>query len=234
MTSVWRLSAALVLSLGLHAALGAVVSTKAQRVAAVPQDATERIEVEVEGASVRARQVVAGADASPVRATRALAAHSRAHVVRQLEPRRPTVVSAALAPQAPQAPGEKGDLPLAGALPGSSDVPEAPSTEPVGGGGDGASEGSAPSAGPDIGVFVERLRRSAQRCSLRRGAPGTEAALARVRFCVDAQGMPQAVSLLQSTGDPRLDRDALECVVPGAAPLPASDRCLVVPLRFSL
>jgi protein TonB len=149
------------------------------------------------------------------------------------------VAQALEAPQARQALTAQGDLPVASASSGSpgssglSDAPDAPSTEPVGGGGDGASEGST-SAGPDIGVFVERLRRSAQRCSLRRGAPGTEAALARVRFCVDAQGMPQAVSLLQSTGDPRLDRDALECVVPGAAPLPASDRCLVVPLRFSL
>jgi TonB family protein len=100
--------------------------------------------------------------------------------------------------------------------------------------------GGSPSAvgqaegGPNLGAFVERLKRSARRCSPRRGAPASEASLARVRFCVNALGRPEAVTLLQSTGDARLDQAALECVIPGAAPLPATDRCLVVPLRFNL
>jgi TonB family protein len=97
------------------------------------------------------------------------------------------------------------------------------------------SDGSGPS--PDdvfsLGAFVERLKKSAQRCSPKTGSR-VEASLARVRFCVDPLGRPAAVTLLQSTGDPILDRAALECVIPGAAPLPVTDRCLVVPLRFSL
>jgi TonB family protein len=208
--------------------------------AAQRQSTTERIDVDVEGArvrSVRASRATSamGANTPTARVTHAAVVRSRVHAG-PTEARPPIAV---LGPPVLPAPG---DRPVASASPGladspsspgSSNGPDAPSTKSVGGGGDGA-EFSAPSAGPDIGVFVERLRRSAQRCSLRRGAPGTAAPLARVRFCVDAHGMPQAVSLLQSTGDPRLDRDALECVVPGAAPLPASDRCLVVPLRFSL
>jgi TonB family protein len=230
MTAAGRLSAALAVSLGVHGALCALVSIGAPQEAATSQEATERIEVEVEGAPVRSKRAVAAMGPGPSSTAVALApvARGKLHAPKQMEPRLPFLESSALVPAG------KGEIPVASAPPGSNDGPEVPSTEPIGGAGDRVSEGSAPSAGPDIGVFVERLRRSAQRCSLRRGAPGAEAALARVRFCVDAHGVPQEVSLLQSTGDPRLDRDALDCVVPGAAPLPSSDRCLVVPLRFSL
>jgi len=75
-------------------------------------------------------------------------------------------------------------------------------------------------------AFFERLQRAAQRCSGPRPGEGT------VRFCVGADGAPTDVSLVQSTGSFALDDAALHCVIPGAAPFPHADRCLVVPLVF--
>ncbi len=130
---------------------------------------------------------------------------------------------------------------LAAAPPASADIAPARSSSDEAGSASGAADaepvvGSIPggTGERDLGAFVERLRQSARRCSPRRTGAAGETSLARVRFCVDSAGRPEAVTLLQSSGDARLDRAALECVIPGAAPLPTSDRCLVVPLRFSL
>jgi len=94
--------------------------------------------------------------------------------------------------------------------------------------------GAAPAI--DLSPFVARLQESANRCGAvaRRGRNPHrgQGPVGMVRFCVDPDGSPTAVSLVDSTGDPALDRAAMDCVVPGAAPLPRVDRCLVVPLRF--
>jgi TonB family protein len=97
--------------------------------------------------------------------------------------------------------------------------------------------GSGPSPAIDLQPFIDRLRRSAERCGSvaprgRGSDRGSRAQVGLVRFCVAPDGAPTALSLVESTGDQALDRAALECIVPGAAPLPAADRCLVVPLRF--
>ena len=96
--------------------------------------------------------------------------------------------------------------------------------------------GSALTPGIDLKPFVERLRRSAEQCGALSQRSRTDrrsrASVGLVRFCVTSEGTPTSVSLVESSGDPALDRSAIECIVPGAAPLPPADRCLVVPLRF--
>jgi TonB family protein len=54
-----------------------------------------------------------------------------------------------------------------------------------------------------------------------------------VRFDIDPQGTPQAVSVHRSSGAPSLDRAAEQAVV-AAAPLPWVYGRLEVPVRFSL
>ena len=78
----------------------------------------------------------------------------------------------------------------------------------------------------DLTAFFDRLERAAQRCAGPRSGEG------RVRFCVDSDGAPIDVSLVQTTGNFALDDAALHCVIPGAAPFPRTSRCLVVPLAF--
>jgi TonB family protein len=53
-----------------------------------------------------------------------------------------------------------------------------------------------------------------------------------LHFCLDERGAASALSLEGSTGSLLLDRSALECVVPGAAPLPGVVGCFRVPVRF--
>lgn len=53
-----------------------------------------------------------------------------------------------------------------------------------------------------------------------------------LRFCLDAHGGASGLSLLGTTGSDLLDRSALECVVPGAEPLPALAGCFQVAVRF--
>jgi TonB family protein len=85
--------------------------------------------------------------------------------------------------------------------------------------------------GLDLSPYIARLRHSAAACAPRRHShPGL--ATAQVRFCVAPNGVATDVELQESTGSAELDRAALDCVVPGAAPFPPADRCLVVPLNF--
>ncbi len=87
-------------------------------------------------------------------------------------------------------------------------------------------QGSSELADLDLTAFFDRLQRAAERCA------GPRAGEGRVRFCVGADGAPTDVSLVQTTGNFALDDAALHCVVPGAAPFPRTNRCLVVPLAF--
>jgi len=98
-----------------------------------------------------------------------------------------------------------------------------PSPPPPAGEGKG---GGSPIADLDLAAFFGRLERAAQRCSGPRSGEG------KIRFCVGANGAPIDVALVQSTGNFALDDAALHCVIPGAAPFPRTDRCLVVPLAF--
>jgi TonB family protein len=226
-----RLALALALSLSLHAVLGAMASGLGERPEALPKalPTSERVEIELIGTRTRAETL------KPPPALR----EARPRRVRAMASRGPARPIPTGGPGA-----DEGSLPIVAAAPGAQ-LPVttlgAPSQISAVTLAAFATAGEPPSVGgpeagggPNLGAFVERLRKSAQRCSPKRAGPAGEASMARVRFCVDPLGKPEAVTLLQSTGDPRLDRAALECVIPGAAPLPATDRCLVVPLRFSL
>jgi outer membrane biosynthesis protein TonB len=93
-------------------------------------------------------------------------------------------------------------------------------------GGAGLRAGALSTTDLDIAAFFGRLQRAAQRCSGPRSGEG------KIRFCVGVDGAPIDVALVQSTGNFALDDAALHCVIPGAAPFPHTDRCLVVPLAF--
>jgi protein TonB len=83
-----------------------------------------------------------------------------------------------------------------------------------------------------LGELHRRLAEAAARCypeAARRFRLTGEVPL---RFCLDGRGTARAVSLEGSTGSPLLDRSALECVVPGAEPLPGFEGCFLVPVRF--
>jgi TonB family protein len=208
---VSRVLGALAVSASLHGLLAWEVARPACHAAS-----TEEVEVEIRPERMRLSSAEGRAAASM--------APSRSKPVK-----RPASRAAILPAKAPSSFESVTAVP-----PAASAAAVAPASEPEAAG-SVAGEARAPAqAGLDLGAFVERLRRSAQRCAPRRLAPGAEVSLARVRFCVDPSGQPEAVTLLQSTGDAQLDRAAVECVIPGAAPLPASDSCLVVPLRFSL
>jgi periplasmic protein TonB len=110
-------------------------------------------------------------------------------------------------------------------------------TPPGGGkGGPGRADPAEGNAGGGsaslLGELHRRLSEAATRCyppAARRLRLRGEVPL---RFCLDAAGSASALSLEGSTGSPVLDRSALECVVPGAAPLPGVVGCFQVAVRF--
>jgi TonB family protein len=230
-----RLVLAVVFSLALHvflAELGGMVGKPSALPAWQPPvpEMSERIEVDVVGAPV-----LASTSVTQPFVHEASLHHQHARPSRQRARASPPVDEQV---QDSRSVALAGSLPLAAATVGidGADVHAGISSE-ISTDSTLAQESDRPGSSSGdafgLGAFVERLRQSARRCSPKRGS-GAEASLARVRFCVDALGRPETVTLLQSTGDPILDRAALECVIPGAAPLPVTDRCLVVPLRFSM
>jgi TonB family protein len=226
-----RLSLALLFSLSLHAVLGVMASGLGERLdAAAPAlPAVERIEVELLGAPTRADTPHPSPPGARFRHPRSTATRVASRPVPTGEP----AAEEGLQPIVAAAPDTQ--LPVTMSNPGTPSQISAVTLAAFATGGEPRAVGGPEAGGgPNLGAFVERLRKSAQRCSPKRLGTAGERSMARVRFCVDSLGKPEAVTLLQSTGDPRLDRAALECVIPGAAPLPATDRCLVVPLRFSL
>jgi periplasmic protein TonB len=128
-------------------------------------------------------------------------------------------------------------LPIAAAPPepiGGAGPPRPGALEGGPGGEDGAGGTSEAGAGEAslLGELHRRLADAATRCyppAARRLRLRGEVPL---HFCLDAAGSATALSLEGSTGSALLDRSALECVVPGAAPLPGVVGCFQVPVRF--
>ena len=99
-------------------------------------------------------------------------------------------------------------------------------------GGEAARGGTAGPSDWLVGELHRRLAEAAARCypaAARRLRLHGEVP---VRFCLDARGGASGLSLVGSTGSAVLDRSALECVVPGAEPLPAVAGCFQVAVRF--
>jgi TonB family protein len=197
---------ALAASLALHA-IGFALLRAAEPAPEARPAKLESVDLEVAG-SVGTPAAVAAAPATPKRSRRVFSP--------------PAVVAAPM-------PSPPGEAPVVDEAP----APPAPaaSIATVGAAGDAAGAGAAVGQqpkmeSPDLSSFFARLQASARRCS------GARKGLAKVRFCIDRAGAPTDVSLVQSSGNFALDDAAMHCVIPGAAPLPPFDKCLVVPIAF--
>ncbi len=99
-------------------------------------------------------------------------------------------------------------------------------------GGEGGDGPRSPGASSLLGELHRRLAEAARRCYPAAARRFQLQGEVPVHFCLDAHGAATALRLEGSTGSPLLDASALECVVPGAAPLPALPGCFLVPVRF--
>jgi len=83
--------------------------------------------------------------------------------------------------------------------------------------------------------IARRLRTAAASCypyaAVRSSLEGTT----RLRFCIGAKGEPRDVQVVDSSGEQVLDGAAVDCVLPSAAPFPATSHlCVTVPVKFEL
>ncbi len=119
-------------------------------------------------------------------------------------------------PASPGGAGDEGAAPGPGTAGGSAGGP----------GGTGAASMSL------LTELHRRLAEAARRCYPAAAQRFRLQGEVPVHFCLDGQGVATALSLQGSTGSALLDRSALECVVPGAEPLPAVAGCFLVPVHF--
>lgn len=122
-----------------------------------------------------------------------------------------------------------------GGRPGSrGSLAPGPGPGEPGGGGSGPGGLAVPGTGggSQLGELHRRLAEAAVRCYPAAAGRLRLRGTVPVRFCLDAQGTASALSLVGTSGSALLDRSALECVVPGAEPLPALPGCFEVPVRF--
>jgi TonB family protein len=235
-----RIAAALVLSLGLH--LAAIALLRAHNEPA-PPTGHPRDSSEVPMAIIGdGRSPSAGVSGAPQAPRRSRAVRERGgRAAGGTADRISGVGASAESLVGEYEPGLAIEIRGSGDVPGTG-LPTNPGARGGGGSGPGEIDGNGRSglgtnrSSIDLRPFVERLRVSAERCGafVRRGRLQEQARsqTGLVHFCVDPGGNPTGLSLVESTGDPGLDQSALDCIVPGAAPLPPTDRCLVVPLRF--
>ncbi|WP_373047370.1 energy transducer TonB [Vulgatibacter sp.] len=101
-----------------------------------------------------------------------------------------------------------------------------------GGTGAGTGKGAGPAAGD--ASLLERLRWQTERCYPRAARRRRTEGTVDVRFCVDATGAPDLVTVERSSGSRLLDDAATRCVIAGSAPYPARDRCVQVAIDFHL
>lgn len=86
----------------------------------------------------------------------------------------------------------------------------------------------------DTSEFSRRLQEGALRCYPVAARRFRQTGEAKIRFCVDAAGALSQSVVAATSGSDLLDRAAIECVLPGAAPfLPgAFGHCFTLPVRF--
>jgi periplasmic protein TonB len=206
-----RLVAAVLVSAAVHAALLGVLLVAGRPPGAATITSVRLVEVAVDGAAVASAE----APASPRRGK----GSARPFAAEVARPEAPTP-----SPEADRGQGAPGEGLEAAAGSGTE----------VGG---GAREGGGPGAAgggadPRLAELHRRLAEAAARCY----PPAAQRLRLRgevpLRFCLDAQGGASGLSLLGTTGSTLLDRSALECVVPGAEPLPPLAGCFQVAVRF--
>ncbi|MGO8970942.1 MAG: energy transducer TonB [Myxococcaceae bacterium] len=149
-------------------------------------------------------------------------------------PRGHTPEAVAMEPPAPlQAPGasalQEADAAPGAAVPGGTAVWAAAASGPAGA---GETLGGGVGTVSLLGELHRRLAEAARRCYPAAARRFRLQGQVPVHFCLDAHGVASALSLEGTTGSPLLDRSALECVVPGASPLPGLEGCFLVPVHF--
>jgi TonB family protein len=77
-----------------------------------------------------------------------------------------------------------------------------------------------------------RLAKAARDCYPKQAARYALKATVSLAFCIDSSGRANQLKLAAASGVAVLDRAALDCVVPGAAPFPPRVGCYSVPVRF--
>ncbi len=96
------------------------------------------------------------------------------------------------------------------------------------GGTDGAGSGD-----PDLLAGIHaRLAEAARRCYPAAARRYRVTGEVQVSFCLDGRGGVSQVAASRSSGSALLDRAAVDCVVPGAVPLPGPTTCVSVAVQF--
>ena len=108
------------------------------------------------------------------------------------------------------------------------------STSPsTGGAVTSAASPESPSQRPlDLTALHNRLSAAARSCYPPAAKRFRLQGIVPVHFCIDGRGSLTRVDRQRSSGSTLLDRAALECVLPGAAPLPGPAGCYDVSVEF--
>lgn len=94
------------------------------------------------------------------------------------------------------------------------------------------SEGRGGGADATLSAIHARLRAAAARCYPAAARRYRLQGVVEVSFCVGQGGEVARSAKEVGSGSAVLDRAALDCVIPGAAPYPGDARCYRVPVRF--
>lgn len=99
-------------------------------------------------------------------------------------------------------------------------------------GGDLGPQGSNGEGGRDLSVLHARLSAAAAHCYPASARRFRIRGRTDVSFCIGADGSVSRIERRKSSGSAVLDRAAIECVLPRAAPLPGPGGCFTAPIVF--
>lgn len=83
-----------------------------------------------------------------------------------------------------------------------------------------------------MALLQMRLAQAALRCYPPEAARFRLHGKASLAFCLSGGGEPSGVRVAQSSGSSLLDHAAVDCILPGAEPLPRRAGCYTVPVVF--
>ncbi len=96
----------------------------------------------------------------------------------------------------------------------------------------GAEAAGGPGAPNHLAEIHARLADSARRCYPPAARRFRLTGEVQVSFCIDGHGGVTQVAARKSSGSALLDRAAVDCVIPGATPLPGPSTCKTVAVQF--